>query len=515
MDRLRSTSETRRSKRLAQKIAEEILSKQGLVTEAHILKVLRAWQFKNNTTRQNVMPNGVESVFSDTLGLVQSRTGLVVLTKPTRKYPAVFKLLARWLYDHVPESFPFTSISVNFAYNARRHRDGGNLGPSVAFSLGDFTGGSLHYWGDDDSTTSLEKLAAFPPLVLKTNEGIVLFDGTRAHAVSAFEGERYSLVFFTHSCLHKASAADLRTIAAAGIEIPTERSLNLLKRKLAPARGYERSKTQWLSECVNRSLTTATSALVWPKTTTISAISDDAYCVFLSFLVEPLRLSELCRVCKRFAALANCKNAWTGSVVDTWATKPIGSRAHQHWTLWKSTRYVVNGRWALQNISLLLFGSTISPWRFQDGVRYAGAHIFVADQQRPYCFRVEFRLASGVERSMAIGLSTSANAHHIARALQGDTRNNVMTLCANLGHGNAFRLNMKKIGDAAPVGVDLRSALIGIRCIRLRGKSKIELLVDGVVQRATQLPNTLIPLLRFPVVLLPAFASGSTVRPVW
>jgi hypothetical protein len=201
--------------------------------------------------------------------------------------------------------------------------------------------------------------------------------------------------------------------------------------------------------------------------------------------------------------------------VDTWAIKPMGSRAHQHWTLWKTARYVVSGNWALGNISLLLFGRTISPWRFQDGVEFAGAHILVAEQQSPYSFRVEFRLASGVE-CIAIGLSTSPNAQHIVHAMRGDTRHKIWTLCAYLGPGHAsFRLNAKKMGDAAPEGIDLRSALIGIRCFRLRGKSRLELQVDGVVNRATQIPSTLTTLLRFPVVLLPEFASSSSVRPVW
>ena len=73
-----------------------------------------------NKSRQNVMPEGEESVFSDTLGLVIDRaTKQIGLDAASRKCPSMLRLLAAWLRDRQPVDFkmrfPFTSISVNYA----------------------------------------------------------------------------------------------------------------------------------------------------------------------------------------------------------------------------------------------------------------------------------------------------------------------------------------------------------------------------------------------------------------
>ena len=115
-----------RNKPQANDLAEKILARGALVTEADVLAVLSLWRFKNNTDRLNVMPAGQEAIFSDTLGLVQSHDGRVVATSSTRKYKHFFALLCRWLKDHIPqeiERFVFSSISVNYDYAAKVHRN--------------------------------------------------------------------------------------------------------------------------------------------------------------------------------------------------------------------------------------------------------------------------------------------------------------------------------------------------------------------------------------------------------
>ena len=79
------------------------------------------WQFTENVTRANVMPRGVDFVFSETLGLVSTRDGKVTVSKLTKRFPAVFHILALWLRRSWPlaDRFPFTSISVNKNYAAR------------------------------------------------------------------------------------------------------------------------------------------------------------------------------------------------------------------------------------------------------------------------------------------------------------------------------------------------------------------------------------------------------------
>ena len=58
------------------------------------------------------MRHGQTWVYSDTLGVVRSRDGKLLLTRVTRDYPKFFQLLCAWIRDARPvglkENFPFT-----------------------------------------------------------------------------------------------------------------------------------------------------------------------------------------------------------------------------------------------------------------------------------------------------------------------------------------------------------------------------------------------------------------------
>ena len=111
---------TKRRRKHAEDRALEILKQNRAVTDEDMLEVLARWRFHKNTARQNVLPEGEESVFSDTLGLVKDRcTKKITLDAASRKSPSMLRLLAVWLRDRQPAEFkrpfPFTSISVNYA----------------------------------------------------------------------------------------------------------------------------------------------------------------------------------------------------------------------------------------------------------------------------------------------------------------------------------------------------------------------------------------------------------------
>jgi len=213
------------------------------VTEQDVLKVLQDWAFRHNETRLNVMPEGQKFVFSDTLGLIPSRDGRIMATKYTLEYPGVITLLCRYLKDLMPEEigregFPFTSINVNKNYAARLHRDGNNVGPSMIKALGNFTGGRLNYWPDDDKSKPLEELPEDGKVSLDLHSKIAIFDGRRGHSVDDFKGDRFSLVWF--SCPRSWKAEDdLKVLLkSCGVTFPTpelkEKSLEFL----TPPRGY-------------------------------------------------------------------------------------------------------------------------------------------------------------------------------------------------------------------------------------------------------------------------------------
>ena len=53
--------------------------------------------------------------------------------------------------------FPYTSMTMNNDYGARRHRDAHNDGPSVLMALGDCTDCLLKHWCNDDGKVPLKE----------------------------------------------------------------------------------------------------------------------------------------------------------------------------------------------------------------------------------------------------------------------------------------------------------------------------------------------------------------------
>ena len=165
------------------------MSRGGTIADEDVLAALRLWRFKRNTTRANVMREDQRFVFSETMGIVCSRDGRLLLSKATREHPSFMSLLCAWVQQQripmLQRPFAFTSISLNFNYSARIHRDGNNAGPSLTRALGDFEGGELEYWPDDDGEVSLEALSPNAADVLETRKGFAIFDGRRAHVTSS------------------------------------------------------------------------------------------------------------------------------------------------------------------------------------------------------------------------------------------------------------------------------------------------------------------------------------------
>ena len=91
-------------------------------------------------------------------------------------------------------------------------------------SLGQFTGGQLLYWERDDRSMDVQNADVASAISFDTRREMVLFDGNRCHAVTPFDGERYSLVFFTSPDYGKMSAANMNTLVGIGSIWPSEAS---------------------------------------------------------------------------------------------------------------------------------------------------------------------------------------------------------------------------------------------------------------------------------------------------
>ena len=123
-------------------------------------------------------------------------------------------------------------------YAAALHRDSHNVSVSMTKSFGQFSGGRLMYFPDDDGTLAdVRKLPSMgaAPVALDTRNALCMFDGARGHFVEDFAGTRYSLVFFTQPSYETTSRDAFSRLQELGASLPTEASMKHFERLIAPA----------------------------------------------------------------------------------------------------------------------------------------------------------------------------------------------------------------------------------------------------------------------------------------
>jgi len=178
----------------------------GDFSQDTVLRVLRQLDVPANFTRKNVMPVGADFVRGQLLGLY-SYGGSLGVASGTVKHPWVTRLLIGALRCEAPD-FPFTSIQINYDYASRPHVDKSNLGTSYILGLGDYTGGEVWVHDEDGSVPFTlegeEDVNAFyhvgrelPGVELQVRGTWTMFNGNQLHFTRPFEGERYSIIFFT------------------------------------------------------------------------------------------------------------------------------------------------------------------------------------------------------------------------------------------------------------------------------------------------------------------------------
>ena len=186
---------------MARKILEKTPTPSDL-SDHDVESVLNLWAFRKNSDRKNVTPQNQPWVYSDTFGLVKTRTGKWMMSQITEDYPHVPELLNAWLGAHVdawsPNAWRHTSITINTGFASARHRDRNNAGPSLIRAFGDHSGGSLLYWPTDQCSRGVEHLSYADATLLdiKAEGCLRCYDGTKAHEVEQYSGARSSIIFF-------------------------------------------------------------------------------------------------------------------------------------------------------------------------------------------------------------------------------------------------------------------------------------------------------------------------------
>ena len=165
-----------------------------------VLKLLREMKWPK-TARPNVLRKShVDAGFSGyegfVLGIVTSWAGKgenagyrKMLSMKTRepKYKKLFRESKKLMRLKDPK-FKFTSIQYNKNHRAARHRDAKNTGVSYIVGLGDYKGGELIIFDEDEKN----------PVKHDIKGKFNTFDGSKyPHETAPFKGERYTLVFYS------------------------------------------------------------------------------------------------------------------------------------------------------------------------------------------------------------------------------------------------------------------------------------------------------------------------------
>ena len=132
----------------------------------------------------------------------------------------MLRFLQHWLTDNTtPEQrVPFTSFCINGSYASEQHRDSGNVGMSNIVAVGDYSGGQLYYWQNDDRTVPATSLPLEEASTIDIRT-VFKFDGHKAHATAPYQGTRWSIIWYSVLDFSKITAAQKQLMADAGLDV--------------------------------------------------------------------------------------------------------------------------------------------------------------------------------------------------------------------------------------------------------------------------------------------------------
>ena len=104
-----------------------------------------------------------------------------------KQYPELLKRLVAFGNRVVPKGWDYETITVNHGVKAKKHKDVGNAGDSVIIGIGDFTGGDIKVWDEEDKNPEEYNLHDQP----------LMFNGANHfHQTMPFKGDRYTFIFY-------------------------------------------------------------------------------------------------------------------------------------------------------------------------------------------------------------------------------------------------------------------------------------------------------------------------------
>ena len=166
-----------------------------------VLNMLRELKWpktqRNNVLRKSHVDAGFSGYEGFVLGMIISWAGKgsragyrKMLSMKTReqKYKKLFRESKKLMRMKDPK-FKFTSIQYNKNHRAARHRDAKNTGISYIVGLGNYKGGKLTIFDENEKN----------PVNHDIKNKFYTFDGSKyPHETCNFSGERYTLVFYSN-----------------------------------------------------------------------------------------------------------------------------------------------------------------------------------------------------------------------------------------------------------------------------------------------------------------------------
>lgn len=121
-----------------------------------------------------------------TMGIGRRRNLGVSEFSANSKEPELFKAVIEYGNAILPTGFKYSAITINRNLQAKKHKDGGNAGISGITFLGDYKGGGLYIYDENDK-----------PTLYNTHNKVIMFNGKLlAHRTEDFTGNRYAFIFY-------------------------------------------------------------------------------------------------------------------------------------------------------------------------------------------------------------------------------------------------------------------------------------------------------------------------------
>tara|TARA_R110002126_G_C10168017_1_gene473517 strand:- start:40 stop:513 length:474 start_codon:yes stop_codon:yes gene_type:complete len=152
-------------------------------------EILKNFNYPKNTNRNNIKI-GDEIYRGFCLGLIYSwrtKTKQNHRRLKMKKYIYLFDETKKYFLNNSPEpDFKYTTIQYNSNHKCKKHKDKNNIGDSYIIGLGEYSGGRLIIYDENDN-----------PKYIDINNKFYKFNGSQYyHETEDFIGDRHTLVFF-------------------------------------------------------------------------------------------------------------------------------------------------------------------------------------------------------------------------------------------------------------------------------------------------------------------------------